>query len=160
MVLKPPRWERGKSVCAYCGVNVATTGDHVFAQTLFLVKDEQMITVPACGDCQHTKGLGDRDLWIHCTLDVGGSQHEDAIAHLERIAEDEPTRRWLTKAIAEAEEVIYVDDDDHEIGRGIAISFNKDRMLKTLDLMVRGLYFYSRHKVLRPNCPVTIRLRP
>ncbi len=73
--------ERREGTCAYCLKEGPITVDHVFPHTIFLVLDEQMVTVPACDECQRVKSLGDADLRNFITLDIAGSQHPDALVH-------------------------------------------------------------------------------
>lgn len=82
MAIKPRRWKRGKSLCAYCGVNVGTEGDHVVADCLY-TKDARksvrdLLTVPACHDCNRDKGTFDGPLQHYLLTDVDASEHPEA----------------------------------------------------------------------------------
>src|SRR4051812_46176330 len=119
-----PRWKKGESLCAYCDVNVGTTSDHVLPETLFIVKDLQMITVPACEPCQQAKRRGERDLRNYCTLHPGSVGHENVVEHARRMVESNPeTRAWLERILASEKEVILVDENDVEIDRSSEFDF-------------------------------------
>jgi len=62
---KPP-----KGLCVYCGVNPATTRDYVIPECLFVPPlPSNMVTVPACADCNTTKKAQDdpylRDMLVY-----------------------------------------------------------------------------------------------
>lgn len=41
-----------KKLCAYCGVNVATEREHVFARSMFPKdKRQNLVIVPTCSEC-------------------------------------------------------------------------------------------------------------
>jgi len=59
-----------KGLCVYCGVNPATTRDHVIPECLFVPPlPSNMVTVPACADCNTTKKSQDdpylRDMLVY-----------------------------------------------------------------------------------------------
>jgi len=66
-----------KGLCVYCGVNPATTRDHVIPECLFVPPlPSNMVTVPACADCNNTKKSQDdpylRDMLVY---DNDSSRH-------------------------------------------------------------------------------------
>jgi len=152
---KRRKGEQKQGTCVYCGKFGDITDDHVFPRNLFLVKDDQMVTVPACDRCQQIKELGDRDLWIFSTLDMGGSQHPDMLEQLVKIYEyNERTAAWLERSFAEAEEVPLVTQAGLLIGTGLTFPFNQQRMLRTVGMMVRGAYYKETKHILPPETPV------
>jgi hypothetical protein len=157
MVLAYREWERGVSLRAYCGLNVGTTADHVIPRALFVVLDEQMITVPACDTCQQVKGTGERDLRNYCTMEIGASMHENMLELAQRMVDtNQATRDWLERVMATAREVILVDENDVEVGRMLEVDFNTDRMFETLKYIIKGLYWIDRGEALSTNCPIEV----
>lgn len=154
--------EQRRGICAYCGTEGPITRDHVVPQTLFLVKDEQMVTVPACSDCQREKARGERDLRNYCNWEIGGSTHSDAEEHIRKMIEgaDVRTKDWLRKALADAEAIILVNEEDNEVGRALAIDFTTDRMLRSLEFVFRGLYYVSTGQRLPDATPIEVTIVP
>ena len=162
-VAKRKKGEQRQGTCAYCGKEGPITRDHVIPRTLFTVLDNQMVTVPACAACQIEKSRGERDLRNYCNWEIGGSMHPDAETHIRKVLEkaDERTKEWLRKALAEAEEVILVDEDDNEVGRTWAIDFNTDRMVESLKFIFKGLYYVTHNEQRLPDgTPVEVTIVP
>jgi len=147
------RTKKGKGICVYCGREKKITSDHVFPQSLFIVLDKEMITVPACHQCQRDKDLGDRDLEIYVNLDVMGSMHPDSIEHAKKIVNrNESTRRWLTKVFEEAEKVDFTTDEGIWLAEGFSFPFNHERIEKSIRMMARALYFHTTGTILPQEC--------
>lgn len=145
-------------MCVYCGSEGPITRDHVFPQTIFLVLDKQMITVPACDSCQQVKSLGDRDLPVYSTIDVWGGQHPDAPLMLERILKKSSVRfrLWMQKELAQSEEVDLVTDDGIIVGTITAFRFNMDRIIRAQEMTIRGLFFHEYGVALPVDCPIDV----
>lgn len=150
--------EQKQGTCVYCGKEDLITRDHVFPQVIFLELDKQMITVPACDDCQKIKRLGDRDLRTLIILDVGGSQHPDAMTLVARMLDESNIRLrlWIQKTIETAKEVDLVTDTGVIVGKVLEADFNKDRVMVSQEMTVRGLYYHEKDKMLPADCPVHI----
>lgn len=140
---------KGKGTCAYCGREKKLTKDHVFPQSLFIVLDKSMFTVPSCHQCQRTKELGDRDLEIYVMLDILGSSHPDTMDHIKRImGRNEATRNWLHKLVNDADEVPLVTDDRIQLSTGLSHPYNADRILTMMRMVSRALFYETRERVL------------
>ncbi|CAA9573284.1 MAG: hypothetical protein AVDCRST_MAG49-3865 [uncultured Thermomicrobiales bacterium] len=159
---KRQKGEQRRGTCVYCGKEGPITRDHVVPQTLFLVKDEQMLTVPSCSECQQEKARGERDLRNYCNLEIGGSMHPDAEAHLGKMIDSANVRarNGMRKALQAAEEVILVDEADNEVGRALDVDFSTDRMLKSLEFVFRGLYYAAVGQRLPDDSPVEVTVVP
>jgi hypothetical protein len=149
-------------VCVYCGEQGPITQDHVFPEVIFLVLDEQMITVPACSNCQQTKGLGDRDLRNFMIMDIGGSQHPDANEMAARMLKESNVRirSWVRKQLESAKEVELVTDNGIIVGQAIEFGFNMDRIMVAQEMVVRGLYYHEKGMMLPQDCPVDVQHVP
>ena len=82
MAIKPRRWRRGRDLCAYCVVTVSTDGDHVVPGCLYTDEARRainnLLTVPACRDCNADKGTFDAPLQHYLLADVDASEHPQA----------------------------------------------------------------------------------
>jgi hypothetical protein len=154
--------EQRQGTCVYCGKEGPITDDHVFPQVIFLVLDEQMVTVPACAECQQIKSLGDRDLRNFVIMDIGGSQHPDAVQMAERMLKESNVRlrTWLRKQLDSAKDVDLVTDTGVIVGKAIEFPFNTDRIMVAQEMTVRGLYYHDKGEMLPPDCPIDVQHIP
>lgn len=157
-----PKGEQRQGVCVYCGKHGLVTSDHVFPQVIFLVLDEQMITVASCAECNQVKSLGDRDLRNFMILDIGGSQHPDANAMAEKMLTESNvrTRNWLRKQLETAKEVDLVTETGVILGKALKFDFNMGRIMIAQEMVVRGLYYHDRGVLLPLDSPIDIQHVP
>src|SRR5437868_1627667 len=59
------------STCVLCGIRPATTHDHVPPKGLFKGLGAQLITVPACAQCNNGASSDDEDLRFYVSAQVG-----------------------------------------------------------------------------------------
>lgn len=145
---------KGKGQCVYCGMVRKLTSDHVFPQSLFIVLDERMFTVPSCYECQRKKDLGDRDLEIYVALDIYGSHHPDAEAHLLKVMRrNEATQRFLYHLLNDAEEIPLVTDNGIQLSIGLAAPYNDERIVTAMQMVARGLFYERNARILAPLVP-------
>lgn len=159
MVKKPQRPRRVRT-CVYCGKSEEPKGerftrDHVLPKSLFNVLDRQMITVLACSACQEEKRYGDDDLRDFVNLHYAGAQHPEAQEQLLKIAASTlgghskiGNAFWSTGQLRErfSEAGLYLGDVVEA-----PIPGNNRDMFKTLEYIVRGLYFHTLNTPCRPN---------
>src|SRR5688572_9395897 len=82
-----------EGTCVYCGAVGPITKDHVIPRSLFKDRDRLMITVPSCGPCNRKKATGEPHLRLYVNSHHGGSQHPDAIWHIEQLVARSPVSR-------------------------------------------------------------------
>lgn len=148
--------QQRQGVCVYCGTEGPVTDDHVFPGVIFRQPDTEMITVPACDDCNNKKSRGDRDLRNYILMDIGGSQHPDALALTEIMLRESNVRirNWVRKTIDAAEDLDLVTDEGIIVGKALRFGFNDERILAAHQMVGRGLYYYEIGRLLPPDCPV------
>jgi hypothetical protein len=136
----PPR-RRIEGICPYCGRTKRLTGEHVIPDTLFRVADPNMAVVYICHQCNNGMSAGIRDLRNLLALHLGSSSHPDIEHHLLAMYEtNENTRNWIKRTIENAEPVDYVSDEGVILGTVLRFDFHKERALRALTQVVRGLY--------------------
>jgi len=147
-----------QGICVYCETAGPIEDEHVFARRLFLTKDEQMVTVPSCRSCNQLKELGEKDIHLYVTMHILGGQHPDALEHAKLIIakSNVRTKQWLRKSIANATEIILTTDEGIEIGRALEMPFNHERIITSLEMMIRGLHHYETQTILPSECPVFV----
>jgi hypothetical protein len=127
------------------------------AKTLFIEKDKQMITVPACAECEAIKRRGEVTLRDFVNLDILGGRHPDATAHIEKMVQSGPAKRaFLRTLIDAAEEVPLTSEEGIQLDTGLRAEFNLRPAFETLKYVTRGLYFHERGEMLPPDCPLVV----
>lgn len=158
------RGPRPSRACTYCGAAEKPDGpkftrDHVLPRSLFNTLDPQMITVLACPDCQREKSYGDDDLRDYVNLHHGGSRHPEALEQLFKIAR--ATQKGRSKIGLAAHSAGYLREVVTESGLYVTMweapipNDNRD-MFRSLEYIVRGLYFHTTRSALPPDTPVSV----
>ncbi len=65
--MQPPK----SNTCVICGVNPATTDEHVPPRGFFKGLSGQFRTVPACGSCNNGSSKDDEELRLYISLQIG-----------------------------------------------------------------------------------------
>lgn len=157
---KRRKGEQRQGACAYCGAEGLVEMDHVFAETLFVVLDERMVTVPACKICHKEKGAGDADLRDFVNAEINGSRHPNAIKHLVKVARATTRNRSkLGRAFVErGAEQAWETDAGLYLGQVVGVPTDElaEPVLATVGYIVRGLHFHETGERLLPDCPVEV----
>lgn len=151
------RHEQRKGICVYCGLTGPITRDHVFPRTLFPVLDKNMITVPCCAQCNAAKGNGDHDLRNFVTLDRFGSRHPNAVWHARKMSKAPATSLVNLRSSATHQDVItLLSATGAEIAIALQAPYRMERVIQTVEMMVRGLYFHKFGTRLANECPIEV----
>jgi hypothetical protein len=145
--IKQRRWKRGKSLCAYCGVEVATDGDHVVPKNLTTQEARQqtrnMLTVPACRDCNGNKGVYDEALQHYLLIDVDASSQPEA----SQIFDTKMEKAVLTNRVKlldrfyEGQTVAEVTPNGIWLQDHFAVPIDFEPVRRALVYLVRGLHY-------------------
>lgn len=65
--VQPPK----SDICVICGLNKATTKDHIPPKGLFKGLNSQLITVPACLTCNAGTSSEDEDFRFYISMQIG-----------------------------------------------------------------------------------------
>ncbi len=147
MPIKPRRWRRGRSLCAYCGVNVCTDGDHVVPDCLYTDEARRdiknLLTVPACRDCNADKGTFDGPLQHYLLADVDASTHPQARQVFEaKMVEAISTNRVrLLDRFYEGEVVPEITANGLWVRDLYSVPFDFEPVRYALVYLVRGLHY-------------------
>ena len=139
-----------KKLCCFCGIRPATTRDHIPPKCVFPEpRPVDLITVPACEECNKSTASIDEEFRVFVNLFVGKKSPEaERLWRLRTLSTVKSNRRLLNKAISAFQpgyvtpkhKIILWDDSPHRI-------FEK---------MVRGLYFHHFNEVLADRVDIII----
>lgn len=144
--------KRKKGKCGYCGEICLLTRDHVIPKSLFLRPlPADIVTVPACDDCNSRKSKHDDFLRDLLTSDIAGS--ESPIAHqifLEKVLSSNRQGKSLVARIAiqSARRIPIKTPSGLIVGDGYVARIDHARTIEMFEFIVRGLYFRLRNHVL------------
>lgn len=147
---------RKKGRCAYCGEHGEITRDHVIPRSLFLRPlPDDMVTVPACGDCNSRKARHDDFLRDLLTSDIQGA--ESPIAQRifqEKVLSSNRQGKSLVARIAleEARATPIITKSGLYLGQCYVAQFDLGRAVEMFSFIVRGLYYRLRRIILPNDC--------
>lgn len=150
------------TLCAYCGVRPTTTQDHVIPRCLFTRPlPQQMITVPACEECNREKQPDDTYLRDMLVSDVNASEHPTARSLLhgpvQRSAKLYNSSDVAHVARTQARWEEYYTPAGLYVGHGRRIPMDTKRVDHLFARIVRGLYYYVTGERLPADCRFDVR---
>ncbi|MEK7992249.1 MAG: hypothetical protein AAB403_00440 [Planctomycetota bacterium] len=139
--------------CVYCGQVKKLTADHVPPKSLLAQPyPTNLLTVPACGDCNASFQLDDEYTRTVVSMDVRASKNHDAQSQLPAIIRSlqRPNAKafadYLTSQMA-ATRILAPDG----VPMGQAIEVDRRRVHATGARIIRGLFYVEKGKPVPPG---------
>lgn len=136
-------------VCAICGINEATTRDHVPPKGIFpKPRPENLITVPACSNCNN--GASDLDDLFKVYLSMHAAGESDIARRLftEKTAKTLERNKSLLARITEESKELQIEDDNGDLVTRTGVLWNSKAHDAVIERTIRGLYFYHTGNVV------------
>jgi len=150
-------------LCVYCGEKEATTMDHVAPKCLFGdPKPPNLITVPACADCNNRKSQDDTLLRDALAVDID-NKHPIAKHLLDTKVKRavQRNRSEIARLIAKASEAQpRFDYEGKSLGDAHRVDLASGTMDRILSRMVRGLYCSETGEILRKDHEFVVLRQP
>lgn len=152
-------------LCVYCGAASGRTRDHVIAQALFgAVLPKNLITVPACRECNDGKSRDDSLLRDYLVSDLLASEHPVAREILDMKVSRAIRRNQSELArivrYSEVRRVPRLTPAGIYLGDAYAMELPKGTINSIIYRIVQGLYFHSRRELLPNNMTYELRRHP
>jgi hypothetical protein len=136
--------------CAYCGIVKKATRDHVIPECLFKQPyPKNLITVPACHDCNSEKAKNDGYLRDLVTTDIYGSQSplaqemlEDKVIRSVRNNKSSLIKEFLPKARLEP----FYTKGGIYLGQFPSAPVDSERIKTIFSVIARGLFYDHRRQ--------------
>jgi hypothetical protein len=146
-----------EQLCAICGTSIATTTDHIPPKGIFpKPRPNNLITVPACADCNHDSSEIDETFRLYLALHVGDLDDEHSAAYFEDALRTYKHNRRLQREILEnAEPVSIHSPGGIYTGEGLRVRWNSDAHDSIIEKTVRGLYFHHFREILDAEVQVS-----
>lgn len=142
---------RSDATCYICGEASSTTKDHVFPRGLFPPPRPELLTAPACADCQQR--LQPDEEYFRTFAAAGAYQNESArklwTGKITRSFDDSPAFRVsFAKAMRTVD---YISRGGVYLGKFVGLDGDKERIGNVLRKIVRGLFYLDAGKTLMPS---------
>lgn len=143
-------------ICAYCGQDNAKTRDHIPPKSLFdrpLPTD--LITVPACEECNNGDSVSDDFFQFHRKLQVPDSTEDSSIG--QSISKTLDKNKRLEMELQKSAKTMVILHEHGENEEIMLVPDNSDAHDKVVDRITRGLYYHFTKQVLSKNSFVKVR---
>jgi hypothetical protein len=147
----------GPQLCAICGVNVATTRDHVPPKAIFAKPRPALTTVPACFRCNNAASGFDESFFVYLSLHVG---IQEGIA--KQLFDNHTVRslgrnqRLLREINANSEPVLMSTPAGITWGIGRKVLWNSRVHDAVIERTIRGLYFHHFREILASRATIKV----
>lgn len=137
-------------LCCYCGLEKATTKDHIPPKAIFTKpRPSDLITVPCCFRCNNDASTTDEGFMTYLGMQIARQGGEAERLFKEAVLATAKHNNKLRKTILQSMyPVEYVPKDGSELRKGMAVPWNSEAHDATIERMVRGLFFYHYGKVI------------
>ena len=135
-------------ICAICGTREGTTRDHVPPKAIFPKPRPDLVTVPACPECNN--GASDHDdlFKVFLSMQAAGNNeianrlfHEKTVRTLER-------NKALLAQIGEEAKAVEVVNENGKLETRTGVLWNSEAHDAVIERTIRGLYFHHHGAVL------------
>lgn len=148
-------------LCAICGVNVATTSDHVPPKNLFAPPRPALITVPSCFACNNSASSDDEELMIYVSLQIGmGDERTRILWKSNAMRALNRNKRFQRDIVAKMREVPVKATVGQEVETRTAFLAKAEVYKSVFERTVRGLFYHHFGEILGGDvsievCPLT-----
>lgn len=154
---RPAKGQRRIGTCAYCRREGPITEDHVLSKGLFERDSDSLIKVPSCDECQDKKEVGEERLRDLVRLDIGASELGWALPQILKVGRAhvrKPGRS--TERIMARKQIEVTSFGGIYLGDAFAIEWDFAPVLRTMEFIVRGLWFHVNRETLPSHVDVGV----
>jgi len=152
--------KKKRGVCVICGVNPATSDDHIPPKCLFAIKNRfNLLKLPACFECNNSTSTDDEYLRsvLISRADVEESQGMDELRNLLIRSLSNPDQLGFQKLYSGAVSFknIFTPTGIY-LGNKPVLYVNYERLEKILAKIIRGLYYHHTKRTLKKEYSIKI----
>jgi len=139
-----------KNLCVICGINEASTVDHVPPKGIFpRPRPANLITVPACSGCNNNASTLDEAFRLYLALHVGDLEDQITENYFnEALRTYVHNQRLQREVLTNAEEIKCVNKNGEYIGQGLKVKWDSEAHDEIIERTVRGLYYHHYGDIL------------
>ncbi len=146
------------TLCAICGIRIATTKDHIPPQSLYPKprdNDLNMNTVPACSDCNNGSSLDDEIFKVLIGIDTG--EHQKAPGKIiESLAGTIGKNARVANQVFSTKRRVLANLKGKVFEPAVAVTFDFKSYERVIARMIRALYWMEMGRSLAVNAKVTV----
>ncbi|MFN2377052.1 MAG: hypothetical protein ABR538_10975 [Candidatus Binatia bacterium] len=152
--------KKRRGTCVLCCERPATTGDHLPPENIFAdPKPANLITVPACGECNNGAKLDDERFRNFVALQVGDRTETGRRLWRQTAARGISTNLAFMREVILPSEPVWISTKSGIItGRGWRVEFDMAVVARVVHRMVRGLYYRHHREPLPVDVDISIAL--
>lgn len=146
-----------RKICVICGVNEATTSDHLPPKSIFpKPRPENLITVPSCADCNNNASSLDEAFRLYLALHVGDLDDETTAAYFhEALRTYKHNKKLQHEILGSAQPMDFITPGGVYLGQGMKLLWNSKAHDAVIERIVRGLYFHHFGEILPSDTHVS-----
>jgi hypothetical protein len=148
-----------EQLCAICGINVATTKDHIPPKSIYpkamRAKNLSLNSIPACFSCNNGAAIEDEELKLYVGLSTG-EHRSDSEKIIDSLASTIANNGRLAKRVFQAKKNVYATMDGVVEKPYVAVTFGYENFSKAIARIVRGLYWMETGRPLGLDTKVSV----
>ena len=145
-------------VCTYCGRTDVLTKDHVPPRNLFSAPRPNLITVPACKNCNQQASMDDEYFRAMLAMRWDTNYHPDVQEVLPLVMKSytrKEAQRYRKALLRGIQEIDVTTPAGLYLGKAATYCVDLQRLDSVIERTVRGLYFHEAGKALPVDVDVT-----
>lgn len=148
-----------KQLCAICGVNLATTADHIPPKSIYpkelRAKNLALNSIPACPSCNNGAAVEDEELKLYIGYSTG-EYRDSSEKVIDSMVSTIANNGRLAKQLFQTKRSVYAALDGVVLKPCVAVSFNYENIKKSMARIVRGLYWMNTGRPLGRNTEISV----
>lgn len=147
---------KSEQLCALCGINIASTRDHVPPKAIFPKPRPNLITVPACFECNNS--ASDLDDLFKVYLSIHAAENNDIARRLftEKTTRTLRHNESLLKKIRRESKRIPVRNKEGTLESRLGVRWDSQAHDEVIGRTIRGLYYHHSGKPMPSNCELKV----
>jgi hypothetical protein len=139
-----------KKLCCYCGVNIATTKDHIPPKSIFnKPRPSDLITVPSCNNCNNAASRIDEKFKAYLGMQVARYDEGGERLFKEGVISTVKKNTKLKKTIFQSMKPVHTVTEAGVItGSAVAVQWENEVHDTTIERIIKGLFYHHYERIL------------
>lgn len=144
--------------CCYCGINLATTKDHIPPRGIFnKPRPHNLITVPSCSKCNNGASGLDELFKIYLGMHVAKFSNEGEQLFKKGVLPTiNHTKSFKNKILSSVKPIYIVDQNGNVVDINYSVLWNSEAHDAVIERITRGLFFNHYNSIISDNAKVYV----
>ncbi|MEX0605784.1 MAG: hypothetical protein WD623_00705 [Marinobacter sp.] len=143
-------------LCALCGVNQASTRDHVPPKAIFPKPWPALITVPACFECNNSASDLDDLFKVYLSMHTAGNNEIARQLFTEKTVRTLRRNQNLLQRIHKESRRVPIRNKQGELESRLGVLWDSNAHTEVIGRTIRGLYFHHSGSPLPSDCELKV----